>query len=434
MLYISGENETLKDLMTKEEFKGSLAEYEKKFALLNPDLCAQNPNYKQKLPSHSPITLVTDVSGDPLARSEVTKELLLFPTQERQTLRMMQENEYDIPTQVAMTDMMEELQDYATGFRKWLKAPLVLTPWTEINTGLTDKSIFKLSGESLKYGSNLVQNSSAYVNREALYQNMMTRNLLNTELALLSKDKGAQNRELKKDLEKQIKELTARIKQQLPKKISDKMPRYLRKGFTVDQYRKMRANSYSEKAARNGKMLMTHLDVLNKSGLARLKGLAKGLKKLGQGINKGATLLNYGVVTYDAAQAYSASGVKAGARAFVTGASAVYLTSQAVTAAGGTAALGGYVIGALGGDLAAGSMILFCSPVLGWVIVVVAGVAAAGYVGYKMKGTFEEVWDIGEDLGQKAYQEVSKAAGLVHEYIKDGWNSGSRWILDFYGH
>ncbi|MCE5316494.1 MAG: hypothetical protein LLG04_03915 [Parachlamydia sp.] len=433
MLYISGPNDSLKDLMVKEGFQGTLTEYERQFAAQNPELCAKYPDFKRKLPAFTPVFLISQGAFDPVTRPEVVKELLQFSQAERQTLRMMQDSHFDITTQIAMTDIMEELQSYASGFRSWLKAPLVSTPWKDINSSLTDKSIFKLFAETSKFTSNHIQTGPRFYILDQLYEDMMARDALNRQLFMLRSQKNT-DLGLQNELERQVKNLTANIKKGLPKKIASARSKYVHRRFTPDEIRKMRANCFSEKGARTGKPVTTNLDVLNKTGLSRLRKMVEGLRKLGNGVSKAAVMLNYGVVAYDTVQAYNSGSSKDAARTFITGASAVYLTSQAVAAMGGTTALGGLVLGSLAGDAAIGATLLVCSPVIGWIIVVVTGVAVAGYVGYKAKGLLEEVWDMAEDIGSTAYQEAAKAANLVHEELKNAWSSGSFWVLEFYGH
>ena len=295
---------------------------------------------------------------------------------------------------------------------------------------MTDKSLFKLFAETSKFSSSHIQRTPRFYKLDALYEDMMARDVLNRQLHMLRTQKNS-DIGLQNDLEKQIKDLTAKIKKALPKKITETRAKYVNGRFTPDEIRKMRANCFSEKGARTGKPVTTNLDVLNKSGLNRLRLMVKGLKKIGNGVSKAATMLNYGVVASDTAEAYKISGRDA-ARTFITGASAVYLTSQAVAAMGGTTALGGLVIGSLAGDAAVGATLLICSPVLGWVLVVVTGVAVGGYIGYKAKGLLEEVWDVVEDLTITAYHEAAKAAALADE-LKSAWNKSSSWILDFYG-
>lgn len=432
MLYISGPNDTLKDLMTKEGFQKTLPEYERQFALQNPELCAKHPDFKKKLPAFAPIFLIHQGPFDAATRPEVVNELQTFTQAERQTLRMMQENHFDITSQIAMTDIMEELQRYASGFRSWLKSPLVVTPWKDVNSALTDKSLFKLFAETSKFSSSHITASPRFYILDQLYEDMMARDALNRQLFMLRSQKSA-DLGLLRELEREIKTLTGKIKKGLPKKIANARSKYVHRRFTADEIRRMRANSYSAKGARTGTPVTTHLDVLNKSGLARLRTMVGGLKKLGNGVGKAATMINYGAVAYDTAEAYKSGTAKDAARTFITGASAVYLTSQAVTAMGGTTALGGLVLGSLAGDATIGATLLVCSPVLGWVLVVVTGVAVGGYLGYKAKGMLEEVWDMAEDIGSAAYQEAAKAANLVHEEFKNAWSSGSRWILEFYG-
>ncbi len=428
MLYISDADETLKGLMVKEEFTGTQLEYERKFAEMNPEFCAKFPNYKDKLPDYMPMVLVTQPIFDPSCRAEIVNELFLFSDEERQSLRIMQEQQWDIPVQIALTDVLKGLQEYASGFRKWLDVPLVVSPWKDLGSALTRASLFDFSEGTLKFGAERIENSSRYILLDKLYKNMMMRDLLNRQLHMLRDKRGGEALAIKKDLSKQIKELNALIKKQLPEKMSKALPKYVNKRFTADEIAKMRSSSYSSKAT-----VTTKIDVLNKSGLGRLKAMTSELKMLGEGVNKTAALLNYGVVAYDAKEAYKTGGGKAAMRTFVTGASAIYITSSAVSAVGGTTALGGFVIGTLAGDAALGTTLLICSPVLGWVIVIGVGVAVSGYVGYKAKGYLEQVWDIGEDLTVKAYHEASKAASLVHEELRSAWDSGSHWVLSFYG-
>ena len=357
--------------MAKEEFKGNLSEYERQFALNNPELCLKYPDYKQKLPPNCPIFLLSQPSFNQITGAEAVKELLKFSLGEREVLRMMQDNNYDIPMQLAMVDIMEELQTYASGFRKWLKVPLVVTPWTEINVSLTDKSVFKILGEAAKFSAKYVSGSPRFYALDSLYEDMMARDVLNRQLHMLKNQKGSELLGFKRDLEKQIKELTARIKKELPKRFSSIKSKYLVRGLTEDEIRKLRPNCQSVKGARSGKPLTTNLDVLNKSGLARLRILIKGLKTLGKVVNKGSTWLNYGAVAYDTAEAYRAGNKGAAARTLITGSASVYLTTQIVASIGGTGALGGLVIGTLAGDLTLGGMVLLSSPFWGWCLVIV---------------------------------------------------------------
>jgi hypothetical protein len=434
MLYISTTNDTLKSLKEEERYPGPLAEYERKFSEANPELCAKFPRYKEELPAYMPTVLVTEPISDPSCRAETVNEIFRFSAQERRTLRKMQDLQWDILDQIVLTDIMEELQGYASNFRKQLDLPLIVSPWSELNKALPRTSIFDFSEETFKFGSKRILNSSKLVSLEKLHQNMMARDVLNRQLYLLRNQNGPKAFVIKRDLEKQIKELTAQIKQQLPAKMSQKLPEFLSKKFSAEEIGKMRSNSYSAKGARKGTLLTTKIDVLNKSGLGRLKDMATELKWLGEGANKSISMLNYGAVAYDAEQAYGTGGAKAAARTFVTGTSAVYLTAEAVTALGGATAIGGYVIGGIAGDAAVGTTLLICSPILGWVVVVVVGVAAASYFGSQTKDLFEQAWDFAETRGTQAYEKIAEAASLAHDELRSAWNSESRWVLDFYGH
>ena len=285
----------------------------------------------------------------------------------------------------------------------------------------------------MKFGAEKLSSSAQYNLLDKLYNAMLQRDLLSRQLHMLKDKKVLGAMMQKQELEKQIKELTAQIKRLLPTKLTQVAGKHIYKKFSLDEIRKMRAACYSAKKARAGRILTTDLDVFNKSGLARLKVMINGMKWLGAAVGKGATLLNYAVVTYDAKEAYRTEGAKSAARTFVTGASAVYLTSQAIAAAGGTAAVGTFAIGAIAGDLAAGTALLICSPVLGWVVVIVAGVTVAGIVGYQAKSFLESTWDVGEKVGTEAYKEAARVSGLVHAELRSAWDTGSQWVLDFYG-
>lgn len=432
MVYITGLKDTLKNLKEQEEFTGHLSEYEKLFALCNPELCSQYPNYKDYLPAHYPVFLVNESPVDSVIRIDILRELNLFSSQERETLKMLQDQQHDVVTQIAMSDIMEELQRYAGSFRNWLKTPLVSTPWNSMDHLLTNKSLFKLFGESSRYTSGQIQQSGRFFQLDKLYEAMMNRDVLNRKLYMLRNEKGSDAATLKRALEREIKELTATIKQELPKKLSSAKAKYLNNKFNQIEIQKMRSNSPSAKAAKHGKIFTTKIGFLNRSGFARLRTMIKGFKNLGMIGNASAKLLNYGVVAYDTKEAYHERGPKSAAKTFITGVSSVALSTYVVSSLGGTASVGGLLIGTLAGDAALGATILIASPVLGWVCLIVAGVAVGALITYHSKSLFEEVWDLAEKQGTIIYNEAVKAANLVHKELNAAWESSSQWILDFY--
>ncbi|HUD01402.1 MAG TPA: hypothetical protein VMR37_03690 [Rhabdochlamydiaceae bacterium] len=430
MVYISGEKDTLQQLKENEGVTGGLSVYEKLFTELNPELCAKFPNYKQRLPAYMPIFLISEDPVLLLERQEIWYELSKFSETEKQKLRALQEDGVDFATQVATTSIMEDLQEYAAVIRQWLKTPLILTPWTHFNDILTNKSWFKVVGEGSSHVSGLIKGSSLKL--DLLFEDMLQQDNLNRQLHMLRDQKGPEVMKLRQSLETQIKTLTGKIKQQLPKRIDASMTKYLNKRFPPDVVRRLRSKCYYAKAARGEKFLTTNLNVLNRSGLARLRDMVSRFRTLGTAINTGAKMLNYLIVLYDTYQAYMTGGNIA--RTFITGGLAVYLSAQAVAAVGGTAALGGLVIGGgiTASNLILGTTILVSCPIAGWALLVV-GIVAAAAVSYAAKKSLEGVWDLGEPVSKEVYKKAAEATGQMREQIKSAWSEKSDWLLDFYG-
>lgn len=430
MVYITGPEDTLRQLKEKTGTMGSLEVYEKTCLMCNPEMCTKYPNYKQKLPPYTPMFLISEDPVDNETRKEIWYELSKYSQEERKILHELQEGGSDIPTQVAVSSMMEEFQKYAAGLRQWLKTPLILNPWEATKDIVTNKHIFKAAGETSSQVSKVVE-SGIYKNLDKLYENMLARDELNRKLHMLKDQKSVGA--LKKSLEKQIQDLTTKIKQQLPKKLNDTMVKYLRNKLSPEAVRKMRIASYSAKAAKSGRLLTTNLQVLDRSGLGRLRIMVNGLKKLGKGINQGAKMLNYGIVAYDTYEAYKNGGSVA--RTFITGGLAVYLSSQAVAAMGGTVALGGLVIGGgvTASNLVLGSTVLLCCPVVGWTALVV-GLVAAAVVSYGVKKSLEGVWDLGDQVSQDVYKKAAEATDQMRQEFDAAWRQNSGWLLPYYGY
>jgi hypothetical protein len=430
MVYITGPDDTLRQLKEKTGTMGSLEVYEKTCLMCNPEMCAKYPNYRQKLPPYTPIFLISEEPVDNETRKEIWYELSKYSDNERQGLYELQEEGADIPTQVAVSSLMEDLQSYAATVRQWLKTPLILTPWEATKDIVTNKHIFKAFGEGTSHVSTVIKGSDIYTKLDTLYEHMLARDELNRKLHMLQGQKGMGA--LKKSLENQIKDLTQKIKLQLPKKLDAAMVKYLRKKFSPDAVKKMRANSYSAKAAKSGRLLTTNLQVLDRSGLGRLRTIVKELKRLGKGVNQAAKMLNYGIVLYDTYDAYNKGGNVA--RTFITGGLAVYLSSQAVAAVGGTAALGGIVIGGgvTASNLVLGSTVLVCCPIVGWTALIV-GLVAAAVVSYGVKKSLEGVWDLGDQVSQAIYKKAVEATNQMRQEFESAWLEGSSWLMPYYG-
>jgi hypothetical protein len=413
MLYISGPNDTLLDLHVQEGFEGSFADYQKKFAELNPELVKKIPKDTHKLPMYMPMQLVTMPGQDFKHSSEAARIISTYSLQERQVLRVMQEENHDIPTSVTTTNLLEDFQMYLGGIKKQLGAPLIVTPIYELNRSLTEKSLIKMSGESLKHAAFLKETSTSYFNKNKLFELMKKRDELNHEWLKLRGQKGAGSAAARRALERQTKDLTAQIKKLIPKQIATSGEKYIH-GLKADEAAKLRHGASSLKLAKKGaaKIKATHLDRLTVTGLAKQRSLIKGFKVLGDGVKKFATYTNYALAAYAIEETYVQGGNVA-KTAFREGTSLYAGTLLSAAAGGGLATLGGIAIGTLAGDATLGAAILVCYPVIGWVVLVVAGATVAGFVSYQTKEVSERVWDAFES-----------------GYVKEKIFELGRWIYD----
>lgn len=431
MLYISGENEKLQDLKEREGFEGTLSDYMQKLRALNPHLKLDTASSSQILPSYIPVYLVLEPSSiASYEKEQVVHELNRYSIEERKTLREMQVHEYDIISQVTLADIMEDLQHYSAKFREKLDDPLITTPWTAFNRSFTTTSLVDIFSEASILGAESIEKWKLTTGLEQLYENMLARDSLNTRLHLLQGEKGAKAIKLRQNLAKQIADLDRQIKLQLPRKIDSTMTKYLHTRFTPEEARRLRVTSYSKKMARKGRLATTQLDILNKTGLTRLRKVISQLKSLGGYLDKSSKYLGIGVVAYDTIKAYRDNGKVA--RTLFSGAVGIAAGTMLVNAAGGTTALGGMVIGTLGGT-ALSTTALVCIPGVGWVViiaVVAVGVVTTSYVSNRITEAAESLWD---GYGEPVVKQVSNYAHMIYDSLKSAWSSGSHWILDHYG-
>lgn len=432
MMYITDVSESLSDLKTKEGYEGSLESYAKDFAAANPEFCSKYPNYKYKLPAFTPVNLVTFDQVDADTRKETYFELIRFSLEERKNLRKMQEDgNTDIEHHLALSDMMEDLQQHAQGFRQALKTPLILTPWDPINASLTNKSLVKIFSESTTKTSTMISLSAHYKEMDLLYETMLKREALAREYLRVSTMTDKASKALKKSLQAELDKCTKTIRQLLPKKLDTKVSKYLSRKYKKSEIMQMRQYVETRRQAGKLKLRAINLDFLNRSGWGRLRSMVSEMKMLGDGVTKFGKMLNWGVVAYDTAEAYATG--KNVARTFLASSASLIVATEVTTAVGGTTALGGMVIGAIAGDAAAGATLLICSPVVGWVIVLVAGVTAAGFIAYKTKQATEGIWDFAEEACRPVMKEAVKAVDWMHGYFKAGWEKGAGWFSSFYG-
>lgn len=390
MLYISGERDTLAQLQVLEEITGSPDDYRKALAELNPELFRRLSKGFKQLPPYTPIYLVSMPRFEPRHSAEVVRIVSGFSEGERKTLRTMQESELDIVNSVTVMDTLHDYQSYLYEGRNWLEAPIIQTPLYQLNQALKQKYLIKSSGETLKRKGEIA--AGIYNERNELFQLMKKRDELNHEFLRIKGDKKAVA-SAKTKLELQTKELTAQIKKLLPKQIVGSAKKHTH-GFTPMQAAILRSQSSSLKLARKGaaKIKVTHLDRMTQMGLKTYQSMSKGFTFLGNAVKGAATYTNFGLAAYNVSATIRQGGDAL--RTTFIEASSLY-ASDLLTAAGvgGLSTLGGIAIGAATGNAAIGSMILVCYPILGWVLLIGAGVVTAGAISYTVKGVTERLYD-----------------------------------------
>jgi hypothetical protein len=431
MLYFSGSNDTLKDLQEKEGFEGSLAEYQQELATLNPELFGKLPKNSTQLPAYTPLYLVTLPRFEASHADAVMCIVSGYEEKERKVLRALQEDKYDIPTHVATGGILEEFQAFLISAKNSLNAPIVKSDFDLFNRAFPRKGLVKISGESLKHTAKIIQESPSFNTKTRLFELMRKRDALNHGRLLLKGQKAAAGSAA--EIERQIKELTAEIKKLLPKKISES--KYVH-GLTPAVAKKLRHNASSLKLAKKGleKINATHLDRLTVSGLAAQRRMVKALQFVGDTAKKGATYLTYGLAAISIADAI-AKGEDALRATFkeVSGIGASTLLSGAV--GGGLAGLGGFAIGAVAGDITLGATILICYPIIGWVVLAVAGLAVASYFSSETKELSGKIYDGYQSgyIDKKAsefFQWIYEQYVMLGQYISSENPAGAAAIKD----
>jgi hypothetical protein len=228
-------------------------------------------------------------------------------------------------------------------------------------------------------------------------------------------------------LEKQISMQTKIIKELLPKKVNDKLVKYLT-ARGVDVY-KTRSNFYSEKMAKKGRFNVLGFEFLNKTGLEKSKKLIKKLIKIGKYGEYAGIALGAGTVLYDTYQAYQQR--QQFTRTFLSGAvgvgAGIYLGCVASSSAWGAC-----TIGLLAGDAALGGLVLASSPIIGTIVLAVVGTAILGYASYKVSQGVKQVLK-NTETGKNLCSEFDAIGRDFFEMLADCWRTGEKWILDFYG-
>lgn len=426
MVYIVGEKETVRMLMTAECFDGSVESYLKQLQKLNPQ-CKLDLN--NQLPPYTPLLLVNTINPSETHSQFILTDVYRMPLDERKILREMQEDRYDFITQITLDEIMNELQEYAQSFRIKLDEPLFQTPWRDFNASLSNSSLIDIFAGTASFTSRYLTTIRPYTQLDPLYESMIQRDALNRELYLLTQVKGKNILVRKRAIEAATQTHTHQIKQLLPKKLDQKTHLNLNKQFTRNELIKMRSNSYSKKMARKNSLTVTNLHFLSRSGLGRLKNMIKFLKSTGSWLGGVSKYIGRAAVAYDTIQA-ARSKDRSAVRAFLTGSTALG-TGVAIGAAfGGTSSFGGLLIGALAGDAALSGTILLFSPVIGWIVCGAVGLVAAGYIANKASEAVGELWDTYGDTIIKETKQVYKS---VEEKVISLWSSVSSYFLELYG-
>lgn len=414
MIYISGEKELIETLRINEGYLGSLAEYTIELKKRNPRLNFSS-NY---LPSYMAIQLVTLTPEDPKHATEIQDIVNSYSSKERLYLRKLQDDKHDIPSQVTAGSILEDFYQATDHLKHMLSYPVVTTSVTEFNKSLTNKSLLKIPGEGFKHAAKTLQNSSKWQPRSKLVDLMDKRNRINLKICELGSQKNRSILATKNNLNKEAADLTRQIKQIIREQLPGRKRKYLH-GYSPEETRKMSTNSASLKTARKGgqaKINLTHLEKLNKTGLALHRNMIKGYKIAGHWASKGASYFNYTLSAFEVVKTYREGGDWI--RRTFQEASAIGVNRALFAAAGGVglAELGGIVIGAAAGDLALGTAILVCYPVIGWVVLFVAGAALAGYVSYQTKDLAQQVWE--SETGGYIRGKASEFAGWIWDEFK----------------
>lgn len=266
MVYITGKAEKIDDLMKQEGFSDVFKSREELFQL-NPHLAHYRAS--SHLPPHTPIVLQKDFDLQNYAR-----ELNRLPAEQRERLWLLQANGIDIPTLLATEDVMCEAQKYADRFRKFLNEPFITTPWLSTDSILTNSSVVDLFPELCGLTAGSIRRMRNVDALDALYEAISIRNALNTEIAILMRDKGKFHSRIMK-LEQMVKQQTQIIEKLLPTKVANTLVKYLNdRGASVHRYRN---NHHSRKLAGKGKATSLGIEFLCKTGLEKSKKLINAL-------------------------------------------------------------------------------------------------------------------------------------------------------------
>ncbi|MCE2982976.1 MAG: hypothetical protein LW832_05365 [Parachlamydia sp.] len=358
MLYISGKNETLKDLKEKEGFEGSLSEYALKFNELNKKLNFKISNSIQTVPPYTPLFPVLQPTPLNSHRLCVAQEIANYSNIERETLREMQEQQIELPALFATQNLLSEYTTHVSSIRKKLTDPIIQTPWKfwneNVNVHLTRDLIPDMIAEGAFYKANSIQKSFLFKGLNQLEKDMLTMDALQIQLHSIRNQKGAKAFIVKQNLQSQIRTLAPQIKQQILPKIQDELSKHLNANYSAEELKKMSRPSFGEKMARNGKMKTIYLDLSTRTSLNRMREIIPLFKNVGTFAGKSSICISWASLGYDCLDAVLAKDLEQSIRIATSGAVGIW-TGTFVTA---------YIIGI------AGTTFLVSTP-FGWAIVII---------------------------------------------------------------
>ena len=475
MLYITGKEETLEQLRIMEGFGGSLLEYQKKFAELNPNLCSVFPGCVAVLPRFVMINLV----NEPIVLLDHSKEVAEivnnFDESERELIRKMQEDKFDLVSLIEANLIVEEFNEYIvknppslpnnaatpSPFQQslfdwslgnldekdnWLSQPIVSTPFERLNKATTQESFLDWSSRTFNRGVDALEKSPGFQAKNTLFELMKQRLEVNLQHekfknGTLKPGKGEVKALVKKaqELTRQIKRLAAeQVALNEAKIIQAKSKEVL--GYTLQELKKVRTNVVSIKEAQQGEAAVARLllERLNKTGLKLFRNFLKGAKAAGTGLGNvvGAVGVVQSVNTVNevgrqggnvsCAAASETAGffanlwMLAAAGGSLMAMGSRFINPSMVSAIGtGVAALGGLLFQS--GFIGLGSAILTCVPGIGWVVLGIAGGIALALFTNSVKETTNQ--------GCVAMTEVSKT---VAEQITDFATEEYQKLMNFF--
>ncbi len=364
MIYITAENDTLRDLRQKVGCPDSLEMFETRFARANFLLCLKNPMYRFKLPPYSvihlsqppPFTYDTELD-------EIVNELNGLSLNKRKKLRMLQESEdeksfvrwmffYDISKKVQVEKVVDED--------------------SQSTSGISNKDVIK--------GAKLVQKVAPSVRDLVDEKLASTRNAdklssiikkiekSNQKLDVIKHNKtssaSSARKAIQEELQKQLNEVNKLLQEELEQfeeKLFTKDQKKIARRTANSQLSRLSSGSYRS-GREAGRFIKTlPIEKLSKNGLRTFRNfaremeehvidiskskffntpLATGLKKLFS--SKNLSYIGVALETYEDRKSTDINDPLATA---LTGLVMVEIMGSAVAACGGMEALGGFVLG-----------------------------------------------------------------------------------------